>query len=96
MAIAELMLKGQSYRFSDEAREAFTRYIGMRMTRSHFANARSIRNALDRARLRQALRLFEQRDRPLTPDDLMTIDAPEILASRVLTGGLANDAETPR
>ena len=49
------------------------------MTQPHFANARSIRNALDRARLRQAVRLFEQRGRPLTPDDLVTIEPEEIL-----------------
>lgn len=100
MRIAELMLEGQNYRFSGAAKEAFVRYIEVRMGQPHFSNARSIRNALDRARLRQAVRLFEgassSSSAPLTPDDLMTIDAPEILASRVLTGGLAADAETPR
>jgi probable Rubsico expression protein CbbX len=95
MAIARLMLERQSYRFSPAAEAAFGRYIDARMAQPHFSNARSIRNALDRARLRQAVRLFEA-EAPLTPDDLMTIDAPEILASRVLTGGLAADAEGPR
>ena len=95
MAIADLMLEGQSYRFSRAGRQAFARYVEMRMQQPHFANARSIRNALDRARLRQAVRLFDGQDE-VTAEDLMTIDAPEILASRVLKGGLAADAETPR
>jgi len=64
---------------------AFRRYIDARMQQPHFANARSIRNALDRARLRQAVRLFERRDGALSIDDLMTIEADEILSSRVLT-----------
>src|SRR5918912_1253800 len=96
MAIAELMLQGQNYRFSPAAKEAFARYIDVRMTRPHFANGRSIRNALDRARLRQAVRLFEQRDRPLKPEDLVTLEPDEILASRVLRGELAADAQAPR
>jgi hypothetical protein len=49
----------------------------------HFANARSVRNALDRARLRQASRLFADRDRILVAEDLCTIEAADILASRV-------------
>jgi probable Rubsico expression protein CbbX len=96
MAIAELMLERQNYRFSAEAREAFRRYVTTRMAQPHFANARSIRNALDRARLRQAVRLFESRGRPLTAGDLMTIDAGEILASRVFSGGIAGEAAAER
>src|SRR3954471_14737775 len=96
MAIAELMLQGQNYRFSPAAKDAFARYIDVRMTQPHFANGRSIRNALDRTRLRQAVRLFEQRGRPLRPDDLVTIEPEEILASRVLRGELAADAQAPR
>ncbi len=95
MAIAELMLKEQSYRFSPRAKAAFTSYITARMTQPHFANARSIRNALDRARLRQAVRLFEHRHQPLTAEDLTTIDAPEVLASRVFTGGVGARTEQP-
>ena len=55
--IADLMLADQSYKLSDCARQALSEYIPIRMELSHFANARSIRNALDRARLRQANRL---------------------------------------
>ena len=84
MAIADTMLSAQSYRFSPAARDAFARYIEARMRQPHFANARSVRNALDRARLRQAVRLFETRGRSLTAEDLMTIEPEEILASRVL------------
>jgi probable Rubsico expression protein CbbX len=87
LAIAELMLEGQNYRFSPDAREAFTRYLRLRMTLEHFANARSVRNALDRARLRQANRLFGRRASPMTRDDLMTLEAEDILASRVFQEG---------
>ena len=93
MRIAELMLARQSYRLSPGARGAFERYLEARMTQPHFANARSVRNALDRARLRQAVRLFENRGRAITAEDLMTIEADEILASRVLG---ADAAPAPR
>ena len=89
MRMAELMLANQNYRFSPDARDAFARYLEARMRQPHFANARSVRNALDRPRLRQAVRLFEQRGLgAITAEDLMTIGSDEILASRVL----ANDA----
>jgi probable Rubsico expression protein CbbX len=83
MAIAEMMLKQQNYRFSPAARDAFMRYLAARMTQPHFSNARSVRNALDRARLRQAVRLFETRGHAITVEDLMTLEPDEILASRV-------------
>ncbi len=91
MRIAELMLSGQNYRFSAAAREAFARYLDAGMQQPHFANARSVRNALDRARLRQAVRLFESRGRALTTEDLMTIGPDEILASRVLAPAGTDD-----
>ena len=83
LAIAKLMLAAWQYRFSDEAQEVFARYLELRMTQPNFANARSVRNALDRTRLRQANRLFERRDRSVTKTDLMTIEPEDILASRV-------------
>jgi probable Rubsico expression protein CbbX len=89
--IGKLMLDQQSYRFSLAAERAFREYIAQRMRQPHFANARSIRNALDRARLRQAMRLFESRARQLSADDLMTIEAEEIRASRVFFGGIDAD-----
>jgi probable Rubsico expression protein CbbX len=85
-AIAGLMLEAMQYRLTDEAARALREYIGLRKTQPHFANARSIRNALDRARLRQAKRLFEARGTPLTRDMLMTIEADEIRSSRVFAG----------
>lgn len=87
LAIAKLMLAEQNYRFSPDAEKAFAEYIKLRMTLEHFANARSIRNALDRARLRQANRLFAGTARSVTKLDLMTIEASDILASRVFQEG---------
>jgi len=57
LAIADMMLAGQQYRFAGDARAAFVEYLMLRMQQPNFANARSVRNALDRARLRQANRL---------------------------------------
>ncbi len=87
LAIARLMLASQNYRFSPEAEQAFAEYLRRRMKMEHFANARSVRNALDRARLRQANRLFGRRGRSLTKDDLMTLEAEDVLASRVFREG---------
>jgi hypothetical protein len=83
LQIAERMLSAQNYRFGDGAREAFEQYLARRMKQPHFANARSVRNALDRARLRAASRLFADRDRVLTEADLTTLMPADILASRV-------------
>jgi probable Rubsico expression protein CbbX len=83
LAIAELMLHDMNYKFSDEAREAFIRYIAARVTQPLFSNARSIRNALDRMRLRQANRLVADLDRMLDADDVMSLQASDVLASRV-------------
>lgn len=83
MAIAGKMLQAQNYRLGEGAGEALERYIELRIRQPHFANARSVRNALDRARLRQASRLFAARERVLTPEDLTTLEAGDILASRL-------------
>jgi probable Rubsico expression protein CbbX len=81
--IAGKMLDSQQYRFGEGADQAFAEYLARRTLQPHFANARSVRNALDRARLRQATRLFADRDRVLTSEDLTTILPQDILASRV-------------
>lgn len=81
--IADRMLGTMNYRFGDGAREVFESYLQHRIPLPHFANARSVRNALDRARLRQASRLFVDRDRELSRDDLTTLMPADILASRV-------------
>src|SRR3954469_21078999 len=87
LAIAELMLHDMNYKFTDEAREAFIRYIAVRVTQPLFSNARSIRNALDRLRLRQANRLVADLDHVLTADDIRSIEASDVLASRVFGKG---------
>ena len=86
LAIAQLVLAAENYRFSEEATAAFADYIHRRMQLPFFANARSIRNAIDRARMRQANRLFSRLGSPLTKLDLMTIEAEDIKASRVFDG----------
>ena len=86
LAIAQLVLAAENYRFSEEATAAFADYIHRRMQLRFFANARSIRNAIDRARMRQANRLFSRIGSPLTKLDLMTIEAEDITASRVFDG----------
>ncbi|MDH4481537.1 MAG: CbbX protein [Rhodoferax sp.] len=85
--ISSKTLAQQNYRFGPGALEAFEQYLGLRIAQPQFANARSVRNALDRARLRQASRLFADRERVLTAQDLSTIEASDILASRVFSNG---------
>jgi probable Rubsico expression protein CbbX len=87
LAIAKLMLAEQNYRLSEDATKTLLEYIHRRKTLAHFANARSIRNALDRARLRQANRLFADTKKALKKIDLMTIEAEDFLASRVFQEG---------
>ncbi|MFN3276328.1 MAG: CbbX protein [Paracoccus sp. (in: a-proteobacteria)] len=91
LVIAEGMLSTQNYAFDDPARAAMAQYITARRDQPHFANARSIRNALDRARLRQANRLFHEAKGPLDAAALSTLTAPDIRASRVFQGGLDVD-----
>jgi len=90
--IAGKMVGAMNYRLDDEASKAMDEYIHLRRQQPHFANARSIRNALDRARLRQANRLFQlamEGSVSVTADDLSTLSGADIRASRVFTGGLA-------
>ena len=94
LAIAQLMLAEQMYRFSPDAVKAFEAYLKRRMHMPRFANARSVRNALDRARLRQANRLFAKGGR-ISKTDLMTIEAEDILASRVFTENILDDEQGP-
>ncbi|MGH7708205.1 MAG: CbbX protein, partial [Vulcanimicrobiaceae bacterium] len=82
IAIAHVMLDKLSYQFAPAAERAFAEYVELRMHQPQFANARSIRNALDRARARQATRLFE-RGGPVTRTQLEQIDEPDIRKSRV-------------
>lgn len=96
LEIARQMLGGQNYHLSPEAEAALAQYIALRRGQPHFANARSLRNALDRARLRQANRLFTSARGPLDAVALSTIEASDIRASRVFKGGLDVDRPTPQ
>jgi probable Rubsico expression protein CbbX len=82
IAIADLMLDQQGYELTADAREAFGAYVERRVRRARFAHGRSIRNAIERARMRQASRLYDRRE-VLERRDLVTIEAADILASSV-------------
>lgn len=79
--IGKIMLEEQQYQLTKEAEDVFLEYVKKRMEKPLFANARSIRNALDRARMRQANRIFESVGRVLTKADLVTIVPEDILKS---------------
>ena len=83
LRIADQLLAQQNYRFAPGARDTFAEYLAHRIRQPHFANARSVRNALERARLRQASRLFADRERRFSAEELTTIAAADIRASRV-------------
>ena len=82
LAIADLMLERMHYRLSAEAREALRQYVVLRMAQPRFANGRSIRNALDRARLRQANRLVAAGGGPIGREALVTIGVPASIEQR--------------
>jgi probable Rubsico expression protein CbbX len=85
LGIAKLMLGTEAYEFSPEAETAFCEYLDRRMRQPRFAHARSVRNAIERARLRHANRVYEQARAGHQPelDDLIRIEAQDIRASRV-------------
>jgi probable Rubsico expression protein CbbX len=84
--VAQLMLAQLDYRFDPAGAEAFDRYLALRRQQPNFANARSVRNALDRMRLRHATRLVRSNQAP-TREQLTTLTADDVLASRVFTHG---------
>ena len=86
LAIAEGMLTKLHYKLSEGARAALSEYIPIRRGQPHFANARSIRNAIDRARLRQANRCFSM-NAEIDLETLVTIEAQDIRQSRVFAEG---------
>src|SRR5579864_2083035 len=94
IAIAKLLLTEQMYRFSPEAEAAFEAYLQRRMQQPRFSNARSVRNALDRARLRQANRILAKGGK-VSKTDLMTIEAEDVLASRVFSEPRSEDEQRP-
>jgi probable Rubsico expression protein CbbX len=83
LKIAKLMLEEQQYRFAPGTDNVLLDYTNRRIQQPHFANARSIRNAIDRARMRQANRIFASGDKILTKADLVTIQPEDILKSRL-------------
>ena len=80
--IGKLMVRAEGYSFTPEAQETFRNYLQRRKDQPRFANARSVRNAIERARLRHASRLMEA-DRPVGKDTLTTLAEEDLLASRV-------------
>jgi probable Rubsico expression protein CbbX len=90
LAITQKMVEQMNYRLDDEALAVMRDYIALRKQQPHFANARSMRNALDRARLRQANRLFDSADGIADAAALQTISASDIRASRVFSQAAAS------
>ena len=88
--IGSSMLDQLNYYLTKSAKDAFIEYINLRKEQPHFANARSIRNALDRARLRQANRLFKENKGPVNAEILSTLEEVDIRESRVFSGGIDN------
>lgn len=93
LAIAEVMLQNMNYKFTSDARDAFVRYIALRKAQPLFSNARSIRNALDRIRLRQANRLVADENAILSVEDVQSVVASDVLASRVFAEPAADNVE---
>ncbi len=91
--IARRMLKQQDYRFSEEAETAFAEYVERRAQRPRFSYGRSIRNALDRARMRQANRLFERGEDGLSRDELETLAEEDIRGSSLFDDPDESDDE---
>lgn len=83
LEIAKLILQEQQYRLTPDAEEALFHYINKRKEQPLFANARSVKNALDRARMRQANRIFDSRGQVLTKKELVNLEASDILQSSV-------------
>ena len=83
LVISKMMLEEQQYQLTPEAEIALTNYIDKRREKPLFANARSVKNALDRARMRQANRIFDSRGQILTKRELVNIEAQDILQSSI-------------
>ena len=83
LQISKLMLEEQQYQLTPQAEVALTQYITKRKEKPLFANARSVKNALDRARMRQANRIFDSRGQVLTKKELVNIEAEDILQSTI-------------
>ena len=93
MQIADLMVAAEHFRFDEASRNAFSEYLALRMRQPRFSNARSVRNAVERSRLRQAKRLVELR-RSLTKADLITITSDDVYGSSVFSSAAAMSSST--
>ena len=83
LQIAKIMLDDQQYQLTTQAELALGQYIKKRKEKPLFANARSVKNALDRARMRQANRIFDSRGQVLTKKELVNLEAEDILQSTI-------------
>jgi len=83
LKISKMMLEEQQYQLTGKAEEALKEYITKRKEKPLFANARSVKNALDRARMRQANRIFDSRGQVLTKKELVNLEANDILQSTI-------------
>jgi probable Rubsico expression protein CbbX len=83
LRISKLMLQEEQYKLTEDGEVALEQYIKKRMEKPLFANARSMRNALDRARMRQANRIFDSRGTVLTKKELVNLEAADFLQSTV-------------
>ena len=88
LEIANVMIASMNYKFNEGSQKAMAEYIEIRRKQPHFANARSIRNAIDRARLRQANRVFNNSEGPIDATFLSQIEDVDIRQSRVFSGGI--------
>mmetsp|Transcript_48814 Transcript_48814/g.97728 ORF Transcript_48814/g.97728 Transcript_48814/m.97728 type:complete len:397 (-) Transcript_48814:4090-5280(-) len=85
LQIAKVMCRDLEYEISPEAEPIFFEYIKKRMTMSYFSNARTVRNAVDRARMRAAIRLFNKAtdkgsDGMVSRQDLMTLEKSDFVS----------------
>jgi probable Rubsico expression protein CbbX len=83
LRIAKIMLDEQQYQLTPQAEVALSQYLEKRKEKPLFANARSLKNALDRARMRQANRIFDSRGQVLTKKELVNLEAQDILQSSI-------------
>jgi len=90
--IGKIMVRLEGYTFTSETEQTFREYLERRRDQPRFANARSVRNAIERARLRQASRLMDTDDE-VGKEDLTALLPEDFRASRVFAGGEEEEEE---
>ena len=80
-----MILQEQQYKMTDEAEAALLEYISKRKEMPLFANARTIANAIDTARMHHANRMFNSGDKILTKSDLVTLDVTDVTQSSLFS-----------